>query len=109
MLVRGQLSNSPYIQCKSSILFMIKLEVGPSNKIYAFIFRRSASSEITCDEEVGKNGCSEMSLVENIDLSSPVWLHSSNWNPSHETVVLVHGYGGFSDTLPTGVLKQGWS
>ncbi|XP_065221138.1 phospholipase A1-like isoform X2 [Planococcus citri] len=43
-----------------------------------------------------------------VDMSSPVWLHSSDWNPSHETIILVHGYGGTADHLPTGILRDAY-
>lgn len=61
-----------------------------------------------CDEPY-KKGCAENTKKEPINIYSPAWLHSSGYDPAHETIVLIHGYGGFSDKLPAGVLKDGGS
>lgn len=45
--------------------------------------------------------------TEIMDTASPTWLHSHGWQPSLETVIIVHGYGGTSDSLPAGVLRDG--
>ncbi|KAK7575687.1 hypothetical protein V9T40_011973 [Parthenolecanium corni] len=71
----------------------------------------SSSSEVLCDENSTQQGHScegdDIRAVE-VDMKSPAWLHSSYWNPSHETVVLVHGYGGTAEYLPTGILKNAY-
>lgn len=59
-----------------------------------------------CGDSEGKNKDEDI-IASEIDINSPAWLHSSNWNPSHETVVLIHGYGGTADYLPVGILKDG--
>nr|XP_018901531.1 PREDICTED: phospholipase A1-like [Bemisia tabaci] len=45
---------------------------------------------------------------DRVDLSSPMWLHSSGWDPGKDTVVLIHGYGGIQDHLPIGVLRDAY-
>lgn len=80
-------------------------------RYYAILYRISSNSENLCDEQRSDNRnitCENNDVREaEIDMNSPAWLHSSSWNPSYETVVLVHGYGGTSDYLPTGILKDG--
>lgn len=92
-----------------------------------FYYRNNGDSNrgnmFECDDQVDRNGnstnqlttawCSDDDLDDissaEINISSPAWLHSSNWNPSYETVVLIHGYGGTADHLPAGVLRDGKS
>lgn len=40
-------------------------------------------------------------------LGSRAWLHASGYDPTLDSVVLVHGYAGVTDTLPIGVLRDG--
>lgn len=43
-----------------------------------------------------------------IEYTSPAWLHSSGWDHSLPTVLIVHGYGGAAeDSLPGAVLRDG--
>lgn len=42
-----------------------------------------------------------------VDLFSEDWLRQSSWEPSHETILLIHGYAGGDDTLPIVVLRDG--
>lgn len=45
---------------------------------------------------------------QQIEFTSPAWLHSSGWDPSLHTVLIVHGYGGATqDYLPAPVLRDG--
>lgn len=45
---------------------------------------------------------------QRIEFTSPAWLHSSGWDHSMPTVLIVHGYGGASkDYLPGAVLRDG--
>ncbi|KAM3959603.1 pancreatic triacylglycerol lipase-like [Aphomia sociella] len=43
-----------------------------------------------------------------VDLSSEDWLRQSGWEPSHETILLIHGYAGGDDTLPIAVLRDAY-
>ncbi|XP_026485519.1 pancreatic triacylglycerol lipase-like [Vanessa tameamea] len=43
-----------------------------------------------------------------VDLFSEDWLRQSSWEPSHETILLVHGYAGGDDTLPIVVLRDAY-
>ncbi|XP_050443051.1 phospholipase A1-like [Adelges cooleyi] len=44
-----------------------------------------------------------------IEFRSPAWLHSSGWDHSLPTVLIVHGYGGVSqDYLPAAVLRDAY-
>lgn len=42
-----------------------------------------------------------------VDLYSEDWLRQSGWEPSHETILIIHGYAGGDDTLPITVLRDG--
>lgn len=45
---------------------------------------------------------------QQIEFTSPAWLHSSGWDRSLHTVLIVHGYGGATqDFLPAPVLRDG--
>lgn len=45
---------------------------------------------------------------QQIEFTSPAWLHSSGWDHSLPTVLIVHGYGGAKDDyLPGPVLRDG--
>ncbi|VVC95621.1 unnamed protein product [Leptidea sinapis] len=44
-----------------------------------------------------------------VDLFSEDWLRQSDWEPSHETILLIHGYAGGDDTLPIIVLRDAMS
>lgn len=45
---------------------------------------------------------------QQIEFTSPAWLHSSGWDRSLHTVLIVHGYGGATqDYLPAPVLRDG--
>lgn len=45
---------------------------------------------------------------QQIEFTSPAWLHSSGWDRSLHTVLIVHGYGGTTeDYLPSSVLRDG--
>ncbi|XP_046664744.1 phospholipase A1 VesT1.02-like [Homalodisca vitripennis] len=46
--------------------------------------------------------------VERLDVMSPGWLHSSHYDHSLDTVVLIHGYAGVTDVLPIGVLRDAY-
>lgn len=46
-------------------------------------------------------------LLFQVDLFTEDWLRQSSWEPSHETILLVHGYAGGDDTLPIIVLRDG--
>jgi len=55
----------------------------------------------------GGDGYSKMQKQQ-IEFTSPAWLHSSGWDRSLHTVLIVHGYGGASqDYLPGAVLRDG--
>ncbi|VVC95620.1 unnamed protein product [Leptidea sinapis] len=43
-----------------------------------------------------------------VDLFSEDWLRQSDWEPSHETILLIHGYAGGDDTLPIIVLRDAY-
>ncbi|XP_013142423.1 PREDICTED: uncharacterized protein LOC106106393 [Papilio polytes] len=43
-----------------------------------------------------------------VDLFSEDWLRQSGWEPSHETILLIHGYAGGDDTLPIVVLRDAY-
>ncbi|XP_004926806.1 pancreatic lipase-related protein 2 [Bombyx mori] len=43
-----------------------------------------------------------------VDLFSEDWLRQSGWEPSHETILLIHGYAGGDDTLPIAVLRDAY-
>ncbi|XP_053612245.1 pancreatic lipase-related protein 2-like [Plodia interpunctella] len=43
-----------------------------------------------------------------VDLSSEDWLRQSGWEPTHETILLIHGYAGGDDTLPITVLRDAY-
>ncbi|CAG4972259.1 unnamed protein product [Parnassius apollo] len=43
-----------------------------------------------------------------VDLYSEDWLRQSGWEPSHETILLIHGYAGGDDTLPIIVLRDAY-
>ncbi|XP_047509303.1 pancreatic triacylglycerol lipase-like [Pieris napi] len=43
-----------------------------------------------------------------VDLFSEDWLRQSSWEPSHETILLIHGYAGGDDTLPIIVLRDAY-
>ncbi|XP_069356150.1 pancreatic triacylglycerol lipase-like isoform X2 [Maniola hyperantus] len=43
-----------------------------------------------------------------VDLFSEDWLRQSSWEPSHETILLIHGYAGGDDTLPIVVLRDAY-
>ncbi|KAL4715481.1 hypothetical protein ACJJTC_009107 [Scirpophaga incertulas] len=43
-----------------------------------------------------------------VDLFSEDWLRQSGWEPSHETILLIHGYAGGDDTLPISVLRDAY-
>ncbi|KAJ2949977.1 hypothetical protein O0L34_g11304 [Tuta absoluta] len=43
-----------------------------------------------------------------VDLYSEDWLRQSGWDPSHETILLIHGYAGGDDTLPITVLRDAY-
>ncbi|XP_049868055.1 pancreatic lipase-related protein 2-like [Pectinophora gossypiella] len=43
-----------------------------------------------------------------VDLNSEDWLRQSGWEPSHETILLIHGYAGGDDTLPITVLRDAY-
>ncbi|VVC36078.1 Lipase/vitellogenin,Alpha/Beta hydrolase fold [Cinara cedri] len=46
---------------------------------------------------------------QRIEFTSPNWLHSSGWDHSLPTVLIVHGYGGIEqDYLPGNVLKDAY-
>lgn len=45
---------------------------------------------------------------QQIEFTSPAWLHSSGWDHSLHTVLIVHGYGGTTEEyLPSSVLRDG--
>lgn len=45
---------------------------------------------------------------QQIEFRSPAWLHSSGWDRSLHTVLIVHGYGGTAeDYFPGSVLRDG--
>lgn len=48
-----------------------------------------------------------MCSILQVDLFSEDWLRQSGWEPSHETILLIHGYAGGDDTLPITVLRDG--
>lgn len=35
------------------------------------------------------------------------WLRTNGWNPHHDTVILIHGYGGQEGSFPMVVLRDG--
>ncbi|XP_050524211.1 phospholipase A1 VesT1.02-like isoform X2 [Daktulosphaira vitifoliae] len=48
-------------------------------------------------------------VKQKIEFRSPAWLHSSGWEHSLPTVLIVHGYGGVSqDFLPAAVLRDAY-
>ncbi|RVE52624.1 hypothetical protein evm_002743 [Chilo suppressalis] len=47
-------------------------------------------------------------VKKTVDLFSEDWLRQSGWEPSHETILLVHGYAGGDDTLPITVLRDAY-
>ncbi|XP_001946851.1 phospholipase A1 [Acyrthosiphon pisum] len=56
----------------------------------------------------GGDGYSKMQKQQ-IEFTSPAWLHSSGWDRSLHTVLIVHGYGGASlDYLPGAVLRDAY-
>lgn len=56
----------------------------------------------------GEDGYSKMQKQQ-IEFTSPAWLHSSGWDRSLHTVLIVHGYGGASqDYLPGAVLRDAY-
>lgn len=40
-------------------------------------------------------------------MNHPDWLNDTEWDPSKENIILVHGYAGGDDTLPIVVLRDG--
>ncbi|XP_075225235.1 phospholipase A1-like isoform X2 [Lycorma delicatula] len=46
--------------------------------------------------------------VESLVLGSRAWLHASGYDPTLDSVVLVHGYAGVTDSLPIGVLRDAY-
>ncbi|KAL5239775.1 hypothetical protein ACI65C_007185 [Semiaphis heraclei] len=58
--------------------------------------------------EGGEHGYSRMQKQQ-IEFTSPAWLHSSGWDRSLHTVLIVHGYGGAGqDYLPGAVLRDAY-
>ncbi|CAH1738486.1 unnamed protein product [Aphis gossypii] len=54
------------------------------------------------------DGYSKMQKQQ-IEFTSPAWLHSSGWDRSLHTVLIVHGYGGTAqDYLPGAVLRDAY-
>lgn len=49
--------------------------------------------------------CSVLSLQLNIKEGD--WLRNSAYNPEHENILLIHGYAGGDNQLPTVVLRDG--
>jgi hypothetical protein len=45
-----------------------------------------------------------------VDVAAGDWLRANRWNPHHDTVVLIHGYGGQDGSFPMATLRDGkWS
>ncbi|XP_028172070.1 phospholipase A1-like [Ostrinia furnacalis] len=61
------------------------------------------------DPNVSLNLYTESEPVKKVvDLFSEDWLRQSGWEPSHETILLIHGYAGGDDTLPIAVLRDAY-
>ncbi|XP_072938794.1 pancreatic triacylglycerol lipase-like [Epargyreus clarus] len=61
------------------------------------------------DENVTLHLYTEAEPVKKVvDLFSEDWLRQSSWEPSHETILLIHGYAGGDDTLPIIVLRDAY-
>jgi hypothetical protein len=42
-----------------------------------------------------------------VNLAAADWLRTNGWNGDHDTVVLIHGYGGMDGSFPMVVLRDG--
>lgn len=42
-----------------------------------------------------------------VDLTQTDWLRNSGWKSDKQNIILIHGYAGGDDSLPTVVLKDG--
>ncbi|XP_062552201.1 phospholipase A1 VesT1.02-like [Armigeres subalbatus] len=42
------------------------------------------------------------------NMNHPDWLNDTEWEPSKENIILVHGYAGGDDTLPIAVLRDAY-
>lgn len=45
--------------------------------------------------------------LSKVDITQRDWLRNSGWDRDKENIILIHGYGGSEDALPTVVLRDG--
>lgn len=102
---------NPYFRTFNTQLIFYYRNNGDSNHGNVFECDDQVDINRNSTNQVSTAWCSDDDLDDisfaEININSPAWLHSSSWNPSHETVVLIHGYGGTADHLPAGVLRDG--
>lgn len=49
----------------------------------------------------------EPAVRKTMNLAAADWLRTNGWNGDHDTVVLIHGYGGMDGSFPMVVLRDG--
>jgi hypothetical protein len=49
----------------------------------------------------------EPAIRKTVNLAAADWLRTNGWNGDHDTVVLIHGYGGKDGSFPMVILRDG--